>query len=333
VPADSLVFAPALLPGLACSCRRGLARAEFGPGNAGSGVIGCGAAGLADVNYLTTVDHGGGNAMTVPSSTGPAGSVLITLDVLEYFVTAPSCCSVGVGAADRPQGADGIPCTADDPADGATMSTLMLTTGMVTGRVVNANGVGSTVQQTLNGRPLNCAALPGNADALAGAEVVAARTALDLPQLGDAVQTYHLVCGAPSDATPTATCGPPATPTPTQTAAPTGPPVTSTPTQPGATATAAATGTPNPVATPTGTPVATATTGAATPTPTEPGSACIGDCNTNGQVTIDELIKGVNVALGNAPVDDCAAFDANHDGQVTIDELIRGVNNALGQCP
>jgi hypothetical protein len=30
-------------------------------------------------------------------------------------------------------------------------------------------------------------------------------------------------------------------------------------------------------------------------------AACTSDCNGNGEVTIDELIRGVNIALGHAP--------------------------------
>jgi hypothetical protein len=54
-----------------------------------------------------------------------------------------------------------------------------------------------------------------------------------------------------------------------------------------------------------------------------------GDCNGDGVVTIDELILGVNIALGNLPLTDCPAFDTNRDGMVSIDELIAAVNAAL----
>jgi len=32
-------------------------------------------------------------------------------------------------------------------------------------------------------------------------------------------------------------------------------------------------------------------------------------------------------------VGDCSAGDANGDSQITVDEIIRAVNNALGSCP
>jgi hypothetical protein len=59
------------------------------------------------------------------------------------------------------------------------------------------------------------------------------------------------------------------------------------------------------------------------------GPALVGDCNRNGQVVIDELIRGVNIALGSTPVSECAPFDRVADGRVTVDELVRGVGNAL----
>ncbi|MEO8601292.1 MAG: hypothetical protein ABI629_01815 [bacterium] len=63
------------------------------------------------------------------------------------------------------------------------------------------------------------------------------------------------------------------------------------------------------------------------------GAQCAGNCNDDGSVSINELIVGVNIALGAAAVDTCAAFDLNGDGSVTINELIAAVNGALNGCP
>lgn len=101
-----------------------------------------------------------------------------------------------------------------------------------------------------------------------------------------------LVLPAPT-ATPTATRTPTATPTATRT----------------------------PTKTPTRTPTATATP---TPTPVQ------GDCDGSGDVTVDELIRGVNIALGSLPVERCPSLDRNLDGIVTVDEVLRAVNLALG---
>jgi hypothetical protein len=59
---------------------------------------------------------------------------------------------------------------------------------------------------------------------------------------------------------------------------------------------------------------------------------CVGDCDGKGNVTVDEIITLVNIALGDTPVTTCEAGDANHDGQITIDQIITAVNNALSGC-
>lgn len=61
--------------------------------------------------------------------------------------------------------------------------------------------------------------------------------------------------------------------------------------------------------------------------------ACIGDCNGDGQVTVDELITGVDIALGMAPLASCATMDVNVDKRVTVDELLQAVEDALSGCP
>ena len=68
-------------------------------------------------------------------------------------------------------------------------------------------------------------------------------------------------------------------------------------------------------------------------TGTPPVPACVGDCNGDGTVAINELITGVNIALGSLPVSACEAIDANGNGEVAINELIAAVNNALSGCP
>lgn len=70
-----------------------------------------------------------------------------------------------------------------------------------------------------------------------------------------------------------------------------------------------------------------------TPTPTAtPLAGCGGDCNGDGTVAINELISGVNIALGAAPVASCEAMDATGDGTVAINELVAAVANALDGC-
>src|SRR5262249_25447861 len=62
-------------------------------------------------------------------------------------------------------------------------------------------------------------------------------------------------------------------------------------------------------------------------------AACVGDCDGSGMVTISELVTGVNIALGSAPVSACPSFDCQHNGTVPINCLIQGGNNALEGCP
>ncbi len=41
----------------------------------------------------------------------------------------------------------------------------------------------------------------------------------------------------------------------------------------------------------------------------------------------------VNIALGNAPLNDCLAGDVNGDGEITIDEILAALRYALNGCP
>ena len=66
----------------------------------------------------------------------------------------------------------------------------------------------------------------------------------------------------------------------------------------------------------------------------QPAAAqCGGDCNGDGTVAINELITGVNIALGSAAVSTCGSFDVNGNDGVEINELVLAVNAALEGCP
>ncbi len=60
---------------------------------------------------------------------------------------------------------------------------------------------------------------------------------------------------------------------------------------------------------------------------------CAGDCDGDGIVRIDELIRGVDVGLARLPVGVCDAVDGDDDGRAGIDELVAAVGAALGGCP
>jgi len=117
---------------------------------------------------------------------------------------------------------------------------------------------------------------------------------------------------ATAPATPLATNTPGATASATRTEAAT----------PAATDTATATRTPAP-------PTASAT---ATATATTAAVSCIGDCNHSNEITVNELITGVSIALGSLPSSSCPAFACAH-GEVDVSCLIAGVNAALNGCP
>lgn len=60
---------------------------------------------------------------------------------------------------------------------------------------------------------------------------------------------------------------------------------------------------------------------------------CVGDCDGNGSVAVNELVLGTNIALERAPLSQCEVFDADDNGQVAVNELVTGVNNLLRECP
>ena len=126
-------------------------------------------------------------------------------------------------------------------------------------------------------------------------------------------------CGVPSitptpTATPTFTVGSPGpSRTPSRTATFSGPTPTRTASATGATVTA----------TPTSTP---------TPSPTRAAS-CVGDCNSNDVVSIDELAKSVSLATRSVSASGCQASDVDGNDRISIDELVSAVNEALGGCP
>jgi sugar lactone lactonase YvrE len=59
---------------------------------------------------------------------------------------------------------------------------------------------------------------------------------------------------------------------------------------------------------------------------------CVGDCDSNGSVTIDEIVTGVNLAFGALSLDHCPGFDCDGSGEVSIDCLVAAVIAALNGC-
>jgi ELWxxDGT repeat protein len=61
-------------------------------------------------------------------------------------------------------------------------------------------------------------------------------------------------------------------------------------------------------------------------------ATCSGDCSGDRRVSIDELVVGVSIALGQESLESCGQLDRNTDARISIDELIAALNQALSGC-
>lgn len=66
----------------------------------------------------------------------------------------------------------------------------------------------------------------------------------------------------------------------------------------------------------------------ATPTP----KSCPGDCGADSQVTVDDIVKMINIALGQQPTAACGRGDVDGSNTITVDEIVLAINNALTGC-
>jgi len=71
---------------------------------------------------------------------------------------------------------------------------------------------------------------------------------------------------------------------------------------------------------------------ASLPIPARAQRLCVGDCDGDGAISIDELITGVNIALGRDGLSSCPDFDVDHDGSVQISELLGAVRGSVEGC-
>ena len=60
--------------------------------------------------------------------------------------------------------------------------------------------------------------------------------------------------------------------------------------------------------------------------------ACAGDCAGDGAVTVDEVLAGVAMVLGQLPFERCPALDGDADGDVRMNDLITAVRRLLEGC-
>jgi cysteine-rich repeat protein len=69
-----------------------------------------------------------------------------------------------------------------------------------------------------------------------------------------------------------------------------------------------------------------------TPTSTPTPRPCVGDCNQDEHVTIDELVAMVNMALVGVGQSVCVWGDRNADGTIDVSEIVDAVDAALYGC-
>lgn len=60
--------------------------------------------------------------------------------------------------------------------------------------------------------------------------------------------------------------------------------------------------------------------------------ACAGDRNGDRSVSVDELVRGVGIALGTQALNVCPAFDRDSSNAIEVNELVLAVNAALSGC-
>jgi len=68
-----------------------------------------------------------------------------------------------------------------------------------------------------------------------------------------------------------------------------------------------------------------------TATPTAPPALCVGSCNGDSEVAVNEIITLVNITLGNADPSACAQ-GIPPGAEVNITLIVQAVNNALNGC-
>jgi cysteine-rich repeat protein len=321
-----------------------------GPGNSASGVIGCGEGGITGIDSDLTRDHntrfsspedpctdgnsqldmflgheGACNGPTTftPGGEGPPGSALLVNSLSITTISDGGSCSsetntkvclggttqgtacttnpavCGEGSQCVPaKGSDGIPCNGDDPIQAAA-ATVPLTTGTASSAVLSANNdptgfIGPEAQCGAATCLTSLDGVPFDCEALAS-NPNGGTGGVKLVSAFPALDTANgdLVV---TNALEAAAEEP--TPTPTDEVSPT----------------------PTDEVEP-------------TPTPTPPTPACLGDCGNDGGVTVDELVTGVQIALGNSDPSECPEFDSDNSMSVTVDELVIAVGNALNGCP
>lgn len=66
---------------------------------------------------------------------------------------------------------------------------------------------------------------------------------------------------------------------------------------------------------------------------TRSSAECIGDCNEDGTVAVNELVTSVDITIGSRDLVSCPSLDSDADGTGAVNDLLVAVDNALNGCP
>jgi len=61
-------------------------------------------------------------------------------------------------------------------------------------------------------------------------------------------------------------------------------------------------------------------------------AACGGDCSDDGEVTIDEVLLGIDIALTKFAADACGGMGSGDSGRTTVEDLVDAVHHATTGC-
>lgn len=330
IRAEDVDLEPIVLPPFGCICVRLLGATELGAdgpfsGNAARGALSCASDFSNPIDYHLVADHDisdvdpectsgvldpfGACTLISPvpplTGSGPHGSGIIGLNLsITTIFDGGTCCRVGdAGCPDEPiKGPDGIPCTMDDEITPPVIA--LATTGTAEATILNADRGAERIAHG-SGDPCRttdeCTVADETCvDPAVGLTCNPASVTCDCRVVCSSRECLTRVQGSPADCDallddPTAAV------------------------DSGAFALASVL-----LNSPVGDIVITSVL--------RPVPSCAGDCNGDGETTVDEIIIGVNIALGLAPRTNCGIADSSGDGQVSVDEIIAAVNAALSGC-
>ncbi|MBX3025421.1 hypothetical protein KF840_11010 [bacterium] len=236
IATEDVAFEPIPLPGVGCACLRPGTPPETYGRRPAAGDIGCSDAEVLNVHYSANRLHDRapsdpdceGGTREGPGDPHPGicngfdtyhfiaddsrGSGVIEAPLRFDLVADGGTCAID--PTDPRKGADGRPCTADDPGAATGTPLHAFTTGSVLARVVVADlDPAAIIGVYLGGQRFDCVALAETTrDGIGGVRLASGLPLLHVPSLGDAV--LSLVLQAHSDEPPTPTPSPTPFPTP-----------------------------------------------------------------------------------------------------------------------